>query len=135
MLIKWSAPLFVKLKLTSFGLSFGRQTTATFAVATSTEAQRSLASPAGHIISGLEWSLTCGATLRERADVISSNFAADINTVGVSKVSGSLFDLSFTGAPPPPAARCHPSSPPCPRGLRAHAHSYIAQRCSWGAGG
>ena len=94
-LIKWSAPIFLTLKLGCVGLSVGRTTCHTFAVGIARTARDEILK--GHVISGLDFNIECGAKIVEKSDVISVNFSsADLCTVGVSKVSGAMFDFSFT---------------------------------------
>ena len=93
-LIHWSAPLFLSIKLTSLGFSIGRSTATTFAVGMQRESHQQIAK--GHPIAGLDFNCGCGASITERADVISVNAAQDNHTVGVTKKSGAMLDLSFT---------------------------------------
>ena len=96
-LIKWSAPLFVQVSMGSGGISFGSQTTSTFAVCTSTQAEDAILSPAGRRAAGMEFNINCGSRIQERADLLAADFSAGDGTVGVSKVTGSMLDLSVAG--------------------------------------
>lgn len=93
-LIHWSAPVFLTIKLTSFGISIGRSTATTFAVGMQRESQEQVAK--GHPVAGLDVNFGCGASITERADVISVNAAQDSHTVGVTKLAGAMIDFSFT---------------------------------------
>lgn len=58
---------------------------------------------------GLDAALLCGSMLQERADFLTMNCVGGMaDTVGVSSVSGGIFDLSFAGEPchRVPAAAC-----------------------------
>lgn len=95
-LIRWSSPLFITLSYDSIGISFGRQTKSTMAVATGHTARHSFLSTSGRKIRGMDFNLSCGSGLSEGADIISSNFSGeDIGMVGVSHTSGGILDLSF----------------------------------------
>jgi lipid-binding SYLF domain-containing protein len=96
MLIRWSAPLFLKLEWTSCGMCFGHQHTATFAVTTTNAAQAALLSPQGHHVRGLECSLVLGSSLQAADNIPSAIGAADtMNTVAMTKVTGWMLDMGF----------------------------------------
>ena len=95
-LIRWSAPVFLKVKYGSIGFSFGNAKSTTFAVGMSSNALNSLVQTSkGHSIGGIDFNFGCGTSIVERADVIASNGAANLNTLGVTKLSGVMLDLSF----------------------------------------
>jgi lipid-binding SYLF domain-containing protein len=95
-LIRWSAPVFLKVKYGSAGFSFGKSKHTTFAVGMSSSSLNSLVQTnKGHPIAGLDVNFGCGTSIVERADVIAANGAGDINTLGVTKVSGMMLDFSF----------------------------------------
>lgn len=94
-LVKWSSPVFISISSSSFGFSFGKQTTATFAVATSRAAKKAFASPTCHSLRGFDFNFACGTSLQERSDILSVNFAEDLGIVGISKINGAALDFSF----------------------------------------
>ncbi|KAL4425871.1 hypothetical protein ABPG75_009887 [Micractinium tetrahymenae] len=93
-LIRWSAPLFVRIRLRSFGLSFGRQHVESFTPCMTSELRRLLSGPsAARSVAGLEASINCGG-LQHKADLIALP-ADSVGTVGMNHTSGVLFDLSL----------------------------------------
>jgi lipid-binding SYLF domain-containing protein len=95
-LIRWSAPVFLKVKYGSAGFSFGKCQRTTFAVGMTTDSLNNLVkSSSGHSIAGIDVNFGCGTSIVERADVIAANAGGDLNTLGVTKVSGAMLDLSF----------------------------------------
>lgn len=108
-LFRWSAPLFVKVSLTSFGLSFGKSNAATFAVATARDAAAAFTADGGRRLLGLDFGAACGASLQDRGDALAANLAGpDVGLVGVSAVSGAAIDASLfaAGAMRVDAAKC-----------------------------
>jgi lipid-binding SYLF domain-containing protein len=107
--IQWSAPLFINIKATSFGISFGKQSTSTFAIASSLDAKKAFTAPEGRHFRGMDFNFAVGSGLQERSDVISTNMADDIGFLGVSKVGGVALDLSFfaSGAMTVDTAKCN----------------------------
>ena len=99
-LVKWSSPLFINITTSSFGFSFGKQTTNTFAIATSRSARKAFSKPLCHPLRGFDFNVSFGTGLLERSDLLSVNFAEDLGIVGVSKVNGMALDLGvvFNGA-------------------------------------
>ncbi|EFN51244.1 hypothetical protein CHLNCDRAFT_141269 [Chlorella variabilis] len=113
-LIRFSAPLFLDISYGSFGLSLGRTTTCSFF-------QEQLLAKGKRTLRGLDASVLCGWSLQERADFLTMNCAGGmVDTVGVSSVSGGIFDLSFAGkrGGRQPGAAPHPrrEAPPAPCG-------------------
>ncbi|KAG7666688.1 hypothetical protein Ndes2526B_g04837 [Nannochloris sp. 'desiccata'] len=109
-LVQWSAPLFIKIKSKSFGISFGKQSTSTFAIANSPTAKNAFTTLNGRQFKGLDFNFTAGSSLRERSDVVSNNLVdGDIGFLGVSKIGGIALDLSFfvTGALTVDLFKCH----------------------------
>jgi lipid-binding SYLF domain-containing protein len=110
-LIQWSAPLFINIAAKSFGLSFGKQSTSTFAVANALTAKNAFTASNERRFKGLDFNFSAGSSLRERSDVISNNLSDsnNIGLLGVSKTSGVTFDLSFfvSGAMTVDTAKCH----------------------------
>lgn len=94
-LVKWSSPLFISISSSSFGFSFGKQTTATFAVATSRTARKAFSSPTCHSMRGFEFNFACGTGLQDRSNVVSVNFSEDLGIIGISKVNGVAIDFGF----------------------------------------
>jgi len=95
-LIRWSAPVFLKIKYGSGGISFGKAKRTTFAVGMTNNSLHSLVQTSkGHPLAGLDVTFGCGTSIVERADVIAANAAGDMNTVGVTKLTGMMVDLSF----------------------------------------
>ncbi|KAL4445749.1 hypothetical protein ABPG77_008948 [Micractinium sp. CCAP 211/92] len=93
-LIHWSAPLFVRIRLLSFGLSFGRQHVESFMPCMTSEMRRLLSGPsAACSVTGVEASINCGG-LQHKADLIALP-ADSVGTVGMNHTSGVLFDLSL----------------------------------------
>jgi lipid-binding SYLF domain-containing protein len=109
-LVQWSAPLFIKINSKSFGISFGKQSSSTFAVANSPTAKNAFTAPSGRHFKGLDFNFVAGSSLRERSDVVSNNFInGDIGFLGVSKIGGVALDLSFfvDGAVTVDSLKCH----------------------------
>lgn len=97
-LIRFSAPLFLDISYGSFGLSLGRTTTCSFVACMGKQFQEQLLAKGKRTLRGLDASVLCGWSLQERADFLTMNCAGGmVDTVGVSSVSGGIFDLSFAG--------------------------------------
>lgn len=97
-LIKFSAPLFLDITFTSFGLSLGRSRTYSFVACMGKQLQERLLARGSHPLRGLDASVLCGTALQERCDFLTMNCAGGMtDTVGVSTVMGGTFDLSFAG--------------------------------------
>lgn len=60
--------------------------------------QQQLLATGKRSLRGLDAALLCGSTLQDRADFLTTNCVGGLSdTVGVSSVSGGIFDLSFAG--------------------------------------
>lgn len=91
-LIRWSAPLFVRIRLRSFGLSFGRQRVQSFTPCMTSELRRLLSGPsAARTVAGLDASINCGG-LQHKADLIALP-ADSVGTVCMNHTTGVLLDL------------------------------------------
>ncbi|PSC73000.1 p-type h+-atpase isoform C [Micractinium conductrix] len=97
-LIKFSAPLFLDIKLTSVGLSAGRSSTYSFVACMGKQLQQRLSAGHSYPIRGLDAGASCGSSLQERSDFLSLNCAGGlVDTVGVSTTRGAILDVSFAG--------------------------------------
>ena len=112
-LVQWSAPLFIKISAKSIGFSFGKHTSSTFAVANSPAAKNAFTAPSGEgrRFKGADFNFAAGSSaLRERSDVVSNNLIdGNIGYLGISKIGGVVFDLSFfvSGAMSVDSPKCH----------------------------
>lgn len=97
-MIRWSAPCFVSVRLTSLGLSFGRRSVSSFTACMTKDVKQQLASSGKIGEAGFEIACSCGASLQDRAELIGGSCTGGmLGTVGVNKVSGGLVDFSFAG--------------------------------------
>lgn len=97
-LIKFSAPLFIEIRLTSVGLSLGRTSTCSFVACMGKQFQQQLLAEGKRGLRGLDAAVLCGSSLQERPDFLTMNcLGGMVDTVGVSVCSGGMFDLSFAG--------------------------------------
>lgn len=108
-LILWSAPVFVKVSLTSFGLlSFGRTRRSSFVACMDRHAQQQL--ERGPVpVAGLDAALVFGSdSVADRTDILTAPCVNGMEgTVGVTKASGAMLDVSFAkGSISVDAARC-----------------------------
>lgn len=95
-LIRWSTPVFLRVKYGSGGFSFGKAKRTTFAVGMTNHSLNSLVQTSkGHPLAGIDVNFGCGTSIVERADVIAANAAGDLKTLGVTKLTGMMLDLSF----------------------------------------
>jgi lipid-binding SYLF domain-containing protein len=60
MLIKWSAPAFIRIRLASLGLSLGHQTLQSFTACMSSATRCKLYQQGSRAVTGLEAALSCG---------------------------------------------------------------------------
>ena len=103
-LIKWSAPLFVKIRLQGGGLMFGSQHRSAFAVCTTDELEHMLVEDAhghshGYSVRGIEFVSSCGSGMNEKTDLISVPFGKQMDVVSVSQTSGAILGFGYmTGA-------------------------------------
>lgn len=93
-LFRWSAPCFVKLSTTGFGLGFGRVHSASFTVCMNSRVRDTLEEHRRRKFSGLDALTVCGSRIMDQADFISAP-ATSYATVGAHTVTGASFDLSF----------------------------------------
>jgi len=103
-LIKWSAPLFIKIRSRGGGILFGTQKRNAFAVCTtrqleelllgkisSTSDSKKVARP----VRGIEFAMSCGSGVSEKTDIISVPFGQELDLVSVSHTSGPIFGAAF----------------------------------------
>jgi lipid-binding SYLF domain-containing protein len=93
MLIKWSAPAFIRIRLASLGLSLGHQTLQSFTACMSSATRCKLYQQGSRAVTGLEAALSCGG-LQHKADLIAVP-QDDMKTAGFQIAHGLLLDLSF----------------------------------------
>ncbi|KAL4448941.1 hypothetical protein ABPG77_007658 [Micractinium sp. CCAP 211/92] len=97
-LIRFSAPLFLDISFTSFGLSVGRASTYSFVACMGKQLQEQLLARGSRPLRGLDAAVLCGSSLQERSDFLTMNCIGGLaDTVGVSTVKGAGFDISFAG--------------------------------------
>ncbi|PRW33059.1 hypothetical protein C2E21_8119 [Chlorella sorokiniana] len=97
-LIKFSAPLFLRINFNSLGLSLGRTRTRAFVACMGKQFQEQLLATGRRSLRGLDAAVLCGSALQERSDFLTMNCAGGgIDMVGVSSVKGATFDISFAG--------------------------------------
>lgn len=99
-LIRWSAPIYVEIKLTGGGFAFGKQSNSSFAVCTTSQLEELLFKDEkihSRRVSGIDFSFSCGSGLSEQSDVISIPFGKGVDVVCVSKTSGAIVGISFMG--------------------------------------
>ncbi len=102
--IKWSAPLFIKIRSRGGGILFGTQKRNAFAVCTtrqleemmlgkssSTADSKKVARP----VRGIEFAMSCGSGVSEKTDIISVPFGQELDLVSVSHTSGPIFGAAF----------------------------------------
>lgn len=94
--MQWSAPLCVKFSVKSVGISFGRIRSSTFSVCTTRDLVNTILKGNGRRkLTGFDVGVACGPRLDDRADIFSTTFGNSIGSVGISKVSGTSFDVCF----------------------------------------
>lgn len=99
-LIKWSSPLFVKIRARGGGLMFGKQQRLAFAVCTTTQLEDALlhgpdSATNGHSFKGIEFELSCGAGNTDKTNILSIPIGNSLDLVCVSQMSGAMFGCSL----------------------------------------
>ncbi|KAI7845815.1 hypothetical protein COHA_000726 [Chlorella ohadii] len=89
-LIKFSAPMFLRISFNSLGLSMGRTSTRAFVACMGKQFQEELLANGRRSLRGLD--------AAERSDFLTMNCAGGgSDMVGVSSIKGGCFDISFAG--------------------------------------
>jgi lipid-binding SYLF domain-containing protein len=99
-LVKWSAPLFLKIGAKGGGLLFGSQSKSTFAVCTTTQLEDALLGPGktgSRPLRGIEFAMSCGKGLSEKTDIISVPFGEELDLVSISQTHGPILGFAWLG--------------------------------------
>ena len=98
-LIKWSAPVFLKIDVQGFGFNFGKQSREAFAVCTTAQLENILSkkrdSSCSRKFSGIEFSSSCGRASSEKTDILSVMFGEELDLVCASTMRGAILGMSF----------------------------------------
>ena len=103
-LIKWSAPLFIKIRSRGVGLIFGSQKRNAFAVCTTKQLEQllslttsSAASANNHSrpVRGVEFAASCSAGVSEKTDMVSVPFGEELDLVSMSHTTGPIFGVAL----------------------------------------
>lgn len=99
-LVKWSAPLFVKIRAKGGGLLFGSQKRNAFAVCTTMQLEEALFGPGktgSRAVRGIEFAMSCGASVSDKTDVVSIPFGEELGLVSISQTSGPILGCAWMG--------------------------------------